>query len=454
MRRRALAGALALALVGLAVVPQAAEAVPPAEPFDFDGNGYADLASGVPGESIGSVEQAGAIQVVYGTKRGLASAGAQLWSRASVGVDGGPSSQEHLGRGVASADFDRDGYADVAALTCTQVVIIYGSRVGLGNRHEFLTSPVPKTRCDRLEDPQGLKALVTGDFNRDSHADLAVTASVPARVFVFMGNDQAIDRNPTVSFSKDPPTTERDYVDYVGNGLAAGDVDGDGDDDLAVGTGIAWIDVTATGVGTIPGFYIVPGSDAGLQVGERRFVHGQRTARLRPKRAEISQSFGHALAIADFDRDGFGDIAVADPEGGRDAGNCELGPCSGAVFILRGSKHGPVVRGRQYWSLSTQLPWGGDDDYAVGNNFGAKLAVGDLDRDGHLDLAIAAPYDQSNYGRPGIHAAAHEWRDVGKVFPNPGNVYVLYGTKNGLSRTGLQNLVPADPRCSRPGQGL
>ena len=130
--------------------------------------------------------------------------------------------------------------------------------------------------------------------------------------------------------------------------------------------------------------------------------------------------------IADFDHDGFGDVAVGDPESGFDREDCESGPCSGAVLILPGPANGPTARGRQYWSLSAQRPWDGDEAVPEGNSFGARLAAGDLNRDGHLDLAIAAPNDQSHYGSP-------EPRGVG-----PGNVYVLYGTNRGLSQTGLQ----------------
>lgn len=141
---------------------------------------------------------------------------------------------------------------------------------------------------------------------------------------------------------------------------------------------------------------------------------------LRPPGGTISSGFGHRLAVTDFDRDGYGDLVVTDPEGGLDQQECDFA-CAGVVFILPGSKRGPTVRDRQYWSLSTQRPFDGDETYPVGNNFGAHLVVGDLDRDGHHDLAVAAPYDQSNYGRPGIRG-----------YLNPGNVYVLYGTKHGL----------------------
>ena len=101
----------------LRLIPSPARAAIAAAPFDFDGSGYADLASGIPGESVGSVKQAGAVEVIYASARGLTPTGAQLRSRASAGVDGEPTEGEQFGRSLTSADFDRDGYADLAALS-------------------------------------------------------------------------------------------------------------------------------------------------------------------------------------------------------------------------------------------------------------------------------------------------------------------------------------------------
>ena len=108
------AGGLILAFVGALLPPQSAAAARPAAPFDVNGDGYADLVTGVPGEPVGGKRQAGAIQVILGSKEGLTATSAQLWSRATAGVTGDPTESEELGRGVASADFDSDGYADVA----------------------------------------------------------------------------------------------------------------------------------------------------------------------------------------------------------------------------------------------------------------------------------------------------------------------------------------------------
>ena len=55
---------------------------------DFNGDGYADLAVGVPGEDVGSISDAGAVHVLYGSVSGLTSTWDQLWTQDSPGVPG------------------------------------------------------------------------------------------------------------------------------------------------------------------------------------------------------------------------------------------------------------------------------------------------------------------------------------------------------------------------------
>jgi hypothetical protein len=83
---------------------------------DFNGDGYADLAVGAPGETIGATAYAGAVTIIYGSSDklrgrgsqtfwlehfGIAStAGAlQLWSQKSAGVPGAPEAGDVFGAG-------------------------------------------------------------------------------------------------------------------------------------------------------------------------------------------------------------------------------------------------------------------------------------------------------------------------------------------------------------------
>jgi len=53
---------------------------------DFDKDGYADLAIGVPGENLGSLADAGAVAIIYGGSGGLSASGDQLWDQDSPGL--------------------------------------------------------------------------------------------------------------------------------------------------------------------------------------------------------------------------------------------------------------------------------------------------------------------------------------------------------------------------------
>ena len=64
---------------------------------DFDGDGFDDLAIGVPGEDIGAIEDAGSVNVLYGSGAWLTATGDQLWHQAKVGVQGGAEAGDQLG---------------------------------------------------------------------------------------------------------------------------------------------------------------------------------------------------------------------------------------------------------------------------------------------------------------------------------------------------------------------
>ena len=82
--------------------------MPLAMPSDFHGDGYADLAIGAPGETIGSRSGAGMVNVIYGGVRGL-SAAATRRSLNRTAVKGAASVVDYFGSALASAAFDRTG---------------------------------------------------------------------------------------------------------------------------------------------------------------------------------------------------------------------------------------------------------------------------------------------------------------------------------------------------------
>ena len=151
MNRRLAAGAAMLIVAGLApaVAPigtgVAAAAQGAAMPFDFDGDGYSDLAVGVPGEDLRGKSDVGAVQVLYGSASGV-TARDQLWHQGRRGVKGALEKGDRFGTTVASGDFDADGYADLAigipledvgrTKDAGVVQVLYGSASGLTARDQ------------------------------------------------------------------------------------------------------------------------------------------------------------------------------------------------------------------------------------------------------------------------------------------------------------------------------
>jgi hypothetical protein len=81
---------------------------------DFNGDGYADLAVGIPDEAIGSVNYAGAVNVLYGSESGLSATGNQFWHQNSPDIQDTADGADHFGAALAAGDFNGDGHADLA----------------------------------------------------------------------------------------------------------------------------------------------------------------------------------------------------------------------------------------------------------------------------------------------------------------------------------------------------
>jgi disulfide bond formation protein DsbB len=70
---------------------------------DFNGDGPADLAVGVPGENLNRGFGSGVVHVLYGAATGLTAAGSQLWSQDSPGVAGASEFLDFFGQTLAAS---------------------------------------------------------------------------------------------------------------------------------------------------------------------------------------------------------------------------------------------------------------------------------------------------------------------------------------------------------------
>ncbi|MFE0508895.1 FG-GAP and VCBS repeat-containing protein [Streptomyces sp. NPDC058964] len=128
---------------------------------DVNGDGYADLAVGDPGEAIGSVAKAGSVVLLRGGGSGLTGTGAQAFHQGTPGVPGAVEKGDLFGGSVRLLDVTGDGKADLAAGapgedlgTVTNggaVWLLRGTASGLTTSKAFAENPLdlnaPATRA-------------------------------------------------------------------------------------------------------------------------------------------------------------------------------------------------------------------------------------------------------------------------------------------------------------------
>ncbi len=337
---------------------------------DVNGDGYDDVIVGAISNDAGGTD-AGRAYIYYGGPRMDATPDVTLT---------GAAAGDYFGTSVASAgDVNRDGYCDV-------IVGAYGNDVGgslAGRAYIYYGGPAMDATADvtltgeTANDEFGFCVAGAGDVNGDGYSDVIVGAfhndaggTDAGRAYIFVGSS-AMSTTPAVTITGQVASA------LLGECVAgAGDVNGDGYDDVVVGA--PW-----SGYGSA---YVYFGGAS---------MNG--TADVIWSGESSGDFFGNSVACAgDLDGDGYDDVIVGAPN--NDAG----GESAGRVYIYRG---GPGMRETPDVTLTGA---------AAGDYFGFSVSgAGDVNGDGYNDFIVGADmYDDCTgaayiyFGGSGIDTTA------------------------------------------------
>ena len=317
---------------------------------DVNGDGYADLIVGAPFFDDDQREE-GQASVYFGSD--TVQPATPGWT-----VEG-ELEGANLGREVASAgDVNGDGYADVIVLANSprfvQARLFLGSAAGPAATPAWTLAP----------DGVGFRLLgavaAAGDVNGDGYSDvmfgIGELIGSKTSVYVYYGSPGGLQTSPSWTVQGDQAGSN------FGFALAsAGDVNGDGYDDVIIGA---------------------PGYDNGQRDEGRAYVYHGSAAGLAAAPAWTAEidladaNFGAAVAGAgDVNGDGFHDVIVGLPQASYSSALYR-----GGVAVYYGTRAG----------LSSRYAW------AVGGfaweNVGRVVAsAGDTNGDGYADVIFSGP---------------------------------------------------------------
>ncbi len=367
-----------------------------ASPGDLDGDGVADLAVGTPGDDDGG---AGSVWILFLNADGTVDSEQKI-SATAGGFGGGLSHGDSFGWSVAAlGDLDGDGVADLAVSASEDddggtnqgaVWVLFLNGDGTVRSKQKISETAGGfggvlSPGDFFGSSVGLPGDLDGDGNPDLAVGLGLTDDGAVWI-LFLDSDGTVKSEQKISGTEGGFGGMLDPGDLFGSAVAPlGDLDGDGVADLAVGA--RWDDDGGDRQGAV---WIL-------------FLNADGTVKSEQKISEAAGGFGGVLdpidefgssvaSLGDVDGDGIADLAVGafgDDDGG---GN------QGALWILFLNADG-TVKSEQKIS-ETAGGFGGVLDPF--DQFASSIASpGDLDADGVADLAVGAYLDDDGDSNQG-----------------------------------------------------
>jgi hypothetical protein len=399
---------------------------------DFNGDGFADLAIGIPGEDIGGVHDAGAVQILYGTSGGLKTTRNQLWHQESTGILDTAEAGDHFGSVLFVGDFNGDRIGDLAIgipdedigakVDAGAVAVLYGARTsGLSaNRNQFWHQDVNGIADVAEAGDRFGEVLTGGRLDSGARIDLVIpvaresigTAAEAGAVHVLYGTTSGLSTYRAQYFTQNSTNIEGDPAagDRFGAAVLAADITSDGRGELVIG--VPGEDLGRTvDAGAV---HILIGSGGGVTT-VNSLYWTQDTPGI-PGVAQAGDNFGAAFASGQFNRETYGD-EYPDFVLGVPGDMVGTADDAGAFHVFYGTVNGISLTGNRYFTQDTP---GIADVAEPGDRFGERLFVADFDGDNRDDLLLPVPGE-----------------DVGGAV-DAGAIHAILGSSTGLNASRSQ----------------